>query len=192
MFSSSDGSYIEFIAQNRRRCRTGKKQTDSVNRLVPQAALLQGISVKRIDESAAMQLAPDLWNTPNASNSTRYRLSTEEEADGDAQQTRFICRFTGTEISSETGRPETIFLGETLSFYPFLYEMVSYRKGQRALLTPRGNDGGFFWTSTLRFRCPVPKELQTAVSEGQTILADGTATVHVDVVPIRTRFVSIG
>lgn len=187
MVTALDGTYIEFVAQNRRRCKTGKRQTDSVNRLVPQVALLQGISVKRLDESEAIKLAPNLWTDPNATKSPRYRLTTEEDADMDGKQTRFICRFTKVTVNEEHGTPETSVIGETLSVYPFLYEMVTYRKGTRTMLTPRGNDGGFFWTSTLRFRCPVPSSLRTAVAEGSTTLSDGTATLHVDVVPIRTR-----
>jgi Glycosyltransferase family 92 len=54
------------------------------------------------------------------------------------------------------------------------------------LLSPQGKDTALFWTSTLRFRCPVPGHLQNAIVDGLTMLRDGTATVHVDVVPIRT------
>ena len=62
VFPSQDGSRIEFIAQNKRRCRTGKLFTENVNRLVPQVALMQPVSVERLSEDQARELAPDLWH----------------------------------------------------------------------------------------------------------------------------------
>jgi hypothetical protein len=178
---------VEFIAQNRRRCNTGDNQTDNVNRLIPQVTLLQAVSVQRIDEAEAAHLAPSVWKSGfNASATTRYRLSSLDEADHDGRETRFICRFRATVIDEDTSKPSTRILGETLSRYPFNYEFLSYRKGMRGLLTPKGKDTALFWTSTLRFRCPVPGHLQRAIVDGHTMLRDGTASVHVDVVPIRT------
>lgn len=186
IFTSFDGSFVEFVAQNRRRCHTGDRHTDSVNRLVPQATLLQAVSVQRIDEAEARKMAPTVWQSTSNVTMPRYRLASIDEADEDATETRFICRFRGTIIDERTSKPVTKVLGETLSRYPFNYEYISYRKGARGLLTPQGKDAGFFWTSTLRFRCPVPHELRAAIAEGHTTLQDGTASVSVDVIPIRT------
>lgn len=79
-------------------------------------------------------------------------------------------------------------LGETLSEYRFNYEFVNYRKAILSLLTPKGKDSGLFWTSTLIFSCPVPDDagLREAIADGTSLLSDGTATLHLDVIPIRT------
>lgn len=187
VFAAPDGRTIEFIAQNMRRCRTGKSHTDDVNRLVPQVALMQAVSVQRINETIARELAPDLWQASSAeADAPRYKLAPWAEASEDGMETRFICRFHTSIV--EKGKLSTVQLGETLSVFPFNYEMMSYRKNMRSLLTPKGNDAGFFWASNLHFRCPVPidLELRQAIADGSTVLKDGTPTVHVDIVPIRT------
>ena len=79
----------------------------------------------------------------------------------------------------------------TLSVYPFNYEAVAFRKGQNALLTPKGKDSKFFWTSDLHFQCPIPESLQPAISQGWSVLENGTPSVFVDVIPIRTRYVTL-
>lgn len=158
VFPSPDGSLIEFIAQNKRRCHTGKDYDAAVQRLVPQVTLLQPISVQRL---------------PNS----QYRLSSVQDASPDGRYTRFICRF----------HVQGLVTAETLSVYPFNYEAVAFRKQINALLTPKGKDSKYFWTSHLHFQCPVPPELQLAVANGWSVLDDGTPTVFVDVVPIRTR-----
>jgi hypothetical protein len=188
VFPNQDGTKIKFIAQNRRRCRTGSKYDENVNRLIPQVALMQSVSVERIDESRAQSLAPELWH-PQDNDSVqtpRYRLAPYSEAATDGMFTRFICRFHATDLTEAS--PQTILLGETLSEFPFNYEMVSYRKGQKTMLTPKGKDSRFFWTSNLRFDCPVPSDaaLRQQLATGKTILSDGTPTVYVDLIPIRT------
>jgi len=178
-----DNQGLQFVAQNRRRCRTGADDGEAVTKMVPQVALLQPVSVQRLDEGQATVLAPNLWKNVG-SNQTRYRLVPFDEAD--AEETRFICRFHLHQAVDGTWQ-DTI-VGETLSIYPFNYEHVAYRKGHAdtTLLTPRGKDSRLFWTSTLRFTCPLPASLQTAVASGYTTLEDGTPLVTVDVVPIRT------
>lgn len=176
VYATADGKYVEFLAQNKRRCRTGKKFTDAVNRLIPQVTLLQPISVERlVSPHVAHELAPSVWFDPNDTESPRYRLSDLGSASSDGEYTRFICRFRLGDRSEET-----------LSVYPFNYEMVSYRKMQKGLLTPKGKDTKLFWTSNLHFRCPVPSAFQSAVANSLVVLDDGTPLLHVDVVPIRT------
>jgi len=191
VFPSVDGSAIHFIAQNKRRCNSGKKFLNELDRLQPQTALMQGVSVKRIDEKEAVDLAPDLWSPQNHESEVveglpRYKLAPFEESDEDGQLTRFLCRFHTTEY--EHGHKRTVVLGETLSTYPFNYELVNKRKSQITMITPRGKDNGKFWLSTLRFDCPVPNngELRNIVRSGDGVLSDGTATIYVDIVPIRT------
>jgi hypothetical protein len=184
VFPAVDGTRIEFIAQNKRRCKTGKNFRKDVERLTPQVALLQPVSVQRIDEPTAQQLAPELWKDDGDGSSVmpRYRLAPYEEASPDGMWTRFICRFHTTDF--ETGK--SVLLNETLSQYPFNYEFVGYRKNKPHLLTPRGKDTNLFWTSTLLFSCPVPNHLQSRIKDESTILSDGTPTLFVDVIPIRT------
>ena len=198
VFPSQDGSRIEFIAQNKRRCRTGKEYTDNVNRLTPQVALMQSVSVEAISDKRAMEMAPNLWH-PNATydngstenqdedDTPRYRLVPYELASSNGRFTRFICRFHMT-TAMDGDASVTVVLGETLSEYPFNYEYINYRKNHDTLLTPRGKDGVLFWASNLHFSCPVPenKAFRDAIANGKTVLSDGTPTVHVDVVPIRT------
>ena len=194
VFPSLSGDRIEFIAQNKRRCRTGSKFTKDVNRLVPQVALMQAVSVERVSEKVARQLAPKLWHPTDDDGhndddweAPRYRLAPREEASPDGQNTRFICRFIGTSFD-ESGTPTPVVLGETLSEYPFDYEFVTYRKRKSALLTAKGKDTFLFWASMIRFQCPTPNDpaLRRLIASGDSVLSDGTPTIYVDLVPIRT------
>lgn len=64
--------YIEFIAQNKRRCNTDayrEKDTDKDERFIgdlenlkPQVAIMQPVPIKRISKEEAMKLAPNLWS----------------------------------------------------------------------------------------------------------------------------------
>ncbi|KAL3927910.1 MAG: hypothetical protein SGBAC_012882, partial [Bacillariaceae sp.] len=188
VFPSLDGKRVEFVAQNKRRCQSGSVYRKDILRMTPQVALLQPISVEVIDEQKAQRLAPELWSEPNNHDTTsgpsmpRYRLAPYEEASPEGMWTRFICRFHSTDF--ESGKPNI--LKETLSEYPINYELAGYRKNRPQLLTPKGRETNLFWTSTLLFSCPIPPELQSLVLDGSTILSDGTPTLHVDVVPIRT------
>jgi Glycosyltransferase family 92 len=188
LFPSVDGTVLEFIAHNRRRCKTGRKNRKDVLRLEPQVALLQHVSVQRITQSQAVKLAPDLWNDDSASvgsDMPRYRLAPMNESSPDGRFTRFLCRFHGTTIQPN-GEPQTVIINETLSIFPFNYEFVSYRLGMPTMLTPKGKNNKYYWTSVLRFQCPIPSSLQEIITSGYSILSDGTPTLHVDLIPIRT------
>jgi hypothetical protein len=176
VYATPDGAFVEIIAQNKRRCRTGKGYTDAVHRLMPQVTLMQPISVERLLNPANAKVrAPSLWHNPSDTTSPRYRLAGFDTASPDGKYTRFICRFhVGDRVE------------ETLSVYPFNYELVSYRKGQDSLWTPKGKDSKLFWTSNLHFRCPIPAAMQAAVANSMAVLDDGTPLLFLDVVPIRT------
>eukprot|EP00548_Thalassiothrix_antarctica_P011362 CAMPEP_0194155296 /NCGR_PEP_ID=MMETSP0152-20130528/63899_1 /TAXON_ID=1049557 /ORGANISM="Thalassiothrix antarctica, Strain L6-D1" /LENGTH=779 /DNA_ID=CAMNT_0038862019 /DNA_START=212 /DNA_END=2551 /DNA_ORIENTATION=+ len=186
VFPSHDGTVVEFIAHNRRRCKTGRKHRPDVLRMEPQVSLMQHVSVKRLTEVEASQLAPELWqsSTELEEKAYRYRLVPMEDASSDGKFTRFICRFYGTEFT--TGKPRLVLLDENLSIYPYNYEFISYRKGKPTMITPKGRDNKYFWTSIIRFQCPVPENLQNIIKTGNSILSDGTPTLHVDLIPIRT------
>ena len=191
VFPSADGTKIHFIAQNKRRCKTGKRFRKDLKRLEPQVALMQAVSVERIDERKARAIAPELWHPEESSDDDddmpRYRLAPFNESSVDGQSTRFICRFHTTGFS-DGGLPHTVMLGETLSTFPIDYEFVSYRKLSPSMLTPKGKDNGYFWLSNVQFECPVPAkhDLPRLISSEETVLSDGTPTVYVDLIPIRT------
>lgn len=192
IFASPDGRSIQFVAQNRRRCQTGHNSfLGQVSALTPQVTLMQPVSVKRVDEEQVKKMAADLWEGTTTATSTlklgaipRYQLAPYKEADADGQFTRFICRF--HTVDYDQRQPSRIILGETLSQYPFNYEFLTFRKNLMSMLTEAGGDKASLWESTLQFSCPVPQELQEAVRKGTTVLNDGTPTVLIDLVPIRT------
>ena len=154
IFPDSTGSVMHLIAQNKRRCNSGKKHWDDIHELEPQVTIMQPVSVKRIDERTAQELAPNLWSDIT-SNDQRYRLAPHEEADADGMFTRFICRFKAMDYSKSP--PALVKVGETLSTYPYNYEYVNYRKDlfDLSMLTPKGKDNAMFWQAQQRFDCPV-------------------------------------
>jgi hypothetical protein len=182
VFFDNRGS-VQFVAQNKRRCNTGTTFKADLERLQPQVALLQPVSVQRIDQSQAEALAPELWQSTNnetTTTTTRYRLVPYEQADKDGQYTRFLCKF----HTWSFGNPR-IELGETLSEYPFNYEYVAFRKSAGTgggLLSRTGKDNAKFWTSTLLFSCPLPSGFPKT---GSITNNDDTPLLHVDIIPIR-------
>eukprot|EP00578_Thalassiosira_sp_NH16_P017673 CAMPEP_0181123018 /NCGR_PEP_ID=MMETSP1071-20121207/25641_1 /TAXON_ID=35127 /ORGANISM="Thalassiosira sp., Strain NH16" /LENGTH=880 /DNA_ID=CAMNT_0023208063 /DNA_START=224 /DNA_END=2866 /DNA_ORIENTATION=- len=190
IFPDAKGSVIHIIAQNKRRCNSGMQHWEDIHDLEPQVTIMQPVSVKRVDEATAKKLAPNLWSpaTENDATDVRYRLAPHEEADSDGMFTRFICRFRAIDYTKTP--PEPVVVGETLSTYTYNYEYVNYRKdlGDLSMLTPKGKDNPMFWQSQLRFDCPVPEngDLRSAIASGHGVLSDGTPSVYMDVVPIRT------
>jgi len=190
VFPDDTGSVVHFIAQNKRRCNSGKAHWEDIHALEPQVTIMQPVSVKRIDEATAKKLAPNLWCPvdENEVTNTRYRLAPHEEATSDGMFTRFICRFRAMDYTKSP--PEPLIVGESLSTYDYNYEFVNYRKdlGDLSMATPKGKDNPMFWQSQLRFSCPVPDngDLRSAIASGESVLSDGTPSVYVDVIPIRT------
>jgi len=159
VFPSHDGRFIQIVAQNRRRCNTGKSpENKEIHRKRgPQLSLFENVAVKRVSEPG--------------STDTRYRLSSHEEADEDGTATRFICRFSNGE--------------ETLSVFNFSYEWASHRKRQRVMFHEDESDNKQIHTSQLLFQCPVPESLIETVRTGASVI-DDYATIFMDLVPIRT------
>lgn len=183
LFLDLDGKRVQFVAQNKRRCRTGTNYGDVLEHMQPQVALLQPVSVQRISEDEARRLAPELQGASSIENAQqRYRLSTFQDASKDGRFTRFICKFHTSSFDSQR-----IQIGETLSEYPFNYELAAYRKKKSdvGMLTNKGKDNAKFWTSTLLFSCPLPedaKDLAAAALQANR----NTPMFHVDIIPIRT------
>ncbi|KAG7349255.1 glycosyltransferase family 92 protein [Nitzschia inconspicua] len=160
VFPTHDGKFIQFVAQNKRRCRTGttEKEKKIAAHMAPQVALFQHVAVKRIKDD-------------NSNEEPRYRLTGHEDADEDGMATRFICRFSNGE--------------ETLSIFNFSYEWASYRKKMRQMFHKDGRDNKQIHTSQLLFQCPVPESLVETIRTGVSVIND-YATLFVDIVPIRT------
>jgi hypothetical protein len=171
VFPTEDGKFVQFVAQNRRRCHTGVRERRIMDHRQPQVALFQHVSVKRVNTTSN---SDSTWTT-------RYRVVPYEQADMDGITTRFICRFKQTGQS----RLLTPRLVETLAIHNFDYDWTGFRKRYKAAFLK--DDGGIksIHTTQLLFRCPVPPEWQHAVRNGSTVIND-YATLFVDVVPIRT------
>ena len=192
VFPDRTGEKVHFIAQNKRLCNTGKEHIKDILNLQPQVTIMQPVSIQRVDEATARRLAPELWSDETSENQ-RYRLAPHEESDPDALFTRFICRFRAMDYTQTP--PKLVNVGETLSTYPYNYEFVNYRKNyfhdpenDLSMLTPKGKDNAMLWFSQLSFECPVPEngDLRSTIASGDGVLSDGTPSVYVDVVPIRT------
>jgi Glycosyltransferase family 92 len=158
VFPTDDGKFIQFVAQNRRRCHTGTtdSELEILFRTQPSVTLFQHVPVQRIQQDGE----------------TRYKLTTHEKADPDGVATRFICRFKPT-------------MEETLSVFNFDYDWAAHRKKLKH--TFKFDDGGIksVHTSQLIFQCPVPEGLQEKIRTGESVVND-FATLFVDLVPIRT------
>jgi Glycosyltransferase family 92 len=160
VFPTHDGKFIQFVAQNKRRCKTGTTENEKkiAAHMAPQIALFQHVAVKRIPDEEQEGLL-------------RYKITTHEDADEDGMETRFICRFSNGE--------------ETLSIFNFSYEWASYRKKMRQMFHEDGRDNKQIHTSQLLFQCPVPESLVETIRTGASVIND-YATIFVDIVPIRT------
>jgi hypothetical protein len=160
VFPTDDGKFIQFIAQNKRRCRTGTTDEEEEIRdhMAPQAALFQHIPLKKLETSTDA--------TP------RYRLSSHEDADPDSVATRFICQF---KPSGDV----------TFSVFNNDYEWVSLRKSQRYMFHENGRDNKQIHTSQLLFKCPVPDNLVETIRAGTSVV-DDWASIFIDLIPVRT------
>lgn len=196
VFPSNDGTQIHFVAQQKRRCNTGRAFKKMLEHLLPQVSIMQPVSVVRLDNEKATRLAPSLWIPESDKEGSiddtlglpRYKLSPVEDAtEGDGDFTRFICRFHTLAYDEKTNSAKEVIVGETLSTYPTNYEYVNYRKRKSSMYTRKGKDNGLFWLSNLRFDCPVPKNgnIQEAISRGESVVK-GIPSFYVDVIPIRT------
>lgn len=162
VFLSHDGTRVHVLAQNRRRCHTGKNHPAEMKYWEGQLALFQPVALKRLTNTTDY----------NKEDTVEYRLSTHEEADSDALETRFRCRYKVIDYEQRT----VTYQGETLSVYPFNYEFVNWRKKKRTMLED-GKEQSMFWLSPLMFQCPIPETLLHHATMNRLLL---------NVIPIRT------
>mmetsp|Transcript_27277 Transcript_27277/g.58812 ORF Transcript_27277/g.58812 Transcript_27277/m.58812 type:complete len:863 (-) Transcript_27277:191-2779(-) len=160
VFPTDDGKFIQFVAQNKRRCHSGTTPDEVIllEHTAPQVALFQHVPLKKLKSSTK--------ETP------RYRLCSHEDADLESINTRFICRF----------KPS----GDiTFSEFNNDYEWATYQKGQHDMFNEHGGDNSQIHTSQLTFRCPVPNHLIEQVKTGESVVNDW-ATIFVDLITVRT------
>lgn len=166
LFPSNDGTSLVIVAQNRRRCHTGKGNEVLMEKMEPQVALMQPLAVKRIYIS---------------SDEERFRLSTFEEAESDGMETRFLCHFHSTTVQSKNVT--------TLSRHPLNYEYIQYNKIKNhvryEMFNKQGKNNAYLWDSQFIFECPIPAQYQASVKSGEHMIQNYTS-LFVDIVPIRT------
>jgi hypothetical protein len=164
-FPSIDGKFIQFVAQNRRRCDTGEEESGAMKFWEPQVSLFQRVPV----------VVTEMKGVP-----MKYRLASSFQ-DATHNATRFQCRFhRGTKTIT------------TLSIYPFDYDYITWRKGGTSMFDSHGKDTAKFWLSQLLFTCPVPEEFETLLLHASSshdlssIGNDPQPVLHMDLIPIRT------
>ena len=144
-FVSHDNTKVKFVAQNKRRCHTGRGQKNVMAFWEPQVALLQPISV-------SMDLSTH-----------RYYLTEPEHAH--FPETRFLCRFHTTKDETPTSSITT------LSAYPFNYEYLNWRKRvKKPMFAKDGPDVEIFDYATLLFSCPIPPSLRNTNNNNNNLL----------------------
>jgi hypothetical protein len=164
VFPSADGRHVHFVAQNKRRCDTGKNDQAILRFRQGQAALFQHVPIKRVASNNT-----SISDTSSAE--PRFQLTTHDEADADAIATRFLCRFSNGDVVP--------------SVYHFDYDWIAHRKRYKG--TFHEDDGGIksIHTSQLLFSCPLPDTWHETVRKGDHVHNDWTK-YFVDVIPIRT------
>lgn len=160
VFPTADGKFVQFVAQNKRRCQTGKLFAHVKEYFQPNIALFQHVPIKRVSIDGEQ----------------RYQLTDNSQADPDGAETRFICRF-------KTMESDQTF--ETLSQHNVNYDFHTVRKGYRSTFTKEGFDNHMIWTSQLIFKCPIPDHMVENVRLGKNVVND-YAQLFVDLIPIRT------
>ena len=170
VFPTHDGQFIQFVAQNQRRCKNGSQEKDILHQQQPQAALFQHISIKRIQVHDDMQ--EDNAANDESTNEPRFRLATHDDADPESIATRFLCRF----------KPDHSI---TTSVFNFDYDWTAYRKRYKNSFDKEDAGIKAIHTSQLIFKCPVPLHLQEQIRTGSSVQHD-YATLFVDLIPIRT------
>eukprot|EP00546_Thalassionema_frauenfeldii_P011998 CAMPEP_0178912968 /NCGR_PEP_ID=MMETSP0786-20121207/10573_1 /TAXON_ID=186022 /ORGANISM="Thalassionema frauenfeldii, Strain CCMP 1798" /LENGTH=793 /DNA_ID=CAMNT_0020585641 /DNA_START=205 /DNA_END=2589 /DNA_ORIENTATION=+ len=211
-FPRDDGTHVDFIAHNRRRCNTGPSFLEELHHLEPQLALFQPLSVTRINNTNTDSINKE-------EDEPQYRLANsswmdddddDDDDDATVKETRFRCQFYRFDESSSSSssvakkkRKKKVILGDTFSVYPYNYELANARKpGSKPMLTtPSSNNDSHgahneqIWNSVLHFSCPIPSLLQKDVALGNTVLVqeedeEGNViiipTVFLELVPIRT------
>jgi hypothetical protein len=164
--SPIDASKIILLAQNRRRCHTGKHHEHTMKRLEPQIALFQPISLKEQGISK--------------NSTTFFVLSNHDEAT--IHETRFQCRFKLYQINDNLHK----MIHEEIAFsrYPFNYEYITWRKIMDGMFETKGKGMAQFWLSSLEFHCPIPMGVRNKLQGGN--MEHDVMQLYLDVATIPT------
>ncbi|GKY99556.1 hypothetical protein MPSEU_000909900 [Mayamaea pseudoterrestris] len=160
-FVNEQRTHVTIVAQNKRRCQTGRGNEQAMEHWEPQMALFQPVPVR----------VETLENSNGRGTHLRYSLSSLENATH--SETRFLCHFHNKQLNETT-----------LSVFAFNYEFVSWRKHRGLMFETSGGKGDTskLETSQLVFYCPIPdflkKQQQTSPLE--------SVDFYLDIVPIRT------
>ena len=148
---------VRFVAQNKRRCHTGRNKKRDMEFWEPQISLFQPIGV------VASHRGTDEKNVDNGTST--YHLTDPEHAD--FPETRFRCHFRNYNDGSDA---------MSFSIYPFNYEYINWRKrADNPMFVKDGPDVKIVDYSTLLFACPIPESFQQETR------------LYLDIIPIRTR-----
>eukprot|EP00977_Amphora_coffeiformis_P000189 scaffold54_cov158-Amphora_coffeaeformis.AAC.3 len=157
-FVTDNNDMVRFVAQNKRRCHTGRGKKEDMAFWEPQMALFQPVSIAAIHSKKKKK--------NNSGTTTTYHLTDPEDAD--FPETRFRCRFRSPNDDGLTA--------VTFSVYPFNYEYINWRKrADNPMFVKDGPDVKIVDYSTLLFECPIPLSLRKE------------ARLYLDLIPIRTR-----
>jgi hypothetical protein len=171
--TSEEAPVVQFVAQNRRRCETGKGKLQVMRYWEPQIALFQPVPV-----SASVESNSSRCGINNSNNSPMYRLSSSKLEDATAVETRFFCRF-HDDISVET----------MVSQFNIPYEYVNWRKhnGQPMFAETGTSDLQKFEFSQLLFYCVIPERFRDALVVNEALRPkNANVMVWLDIIPIRT------
>ena len=154
VFISHDASKVILLAQNRRRCHTGKGNEHVMKNLEPQMALFQPIHLKKSQPK----------DSSSSSSSSIYQISSEEDAN--VKETRFQCVYHLYEHGKMI-HEEIVF-----SQYPFNYEYATWRKNMDGMYETEGKGMAQFWLSSLEFHCPLPESIKEKLHNGVQLYLD--------------------
>jgi len=184
--SPGNNSNIIILAQNRRRCHTGKNNEHVMKQMEPQIALFQPISLREKDEAQSSNIKLNRNKVKGQKEAKTYFISNDEDAT--IRETRFQCRFKlyqKTKHQSESSpHPNLKRLHQALTFsqYPFNYEYITWRKVMAGMYETKGKGMAQFWLSSLEFHCPIPPQIRTMIHERN----NDDLHLYLDVATIRT------
>ena len=174
--------YVQFVAQNKRRCHTGANAQEAMTFWEPQMALFQPVSVTEHRRSEEHHHHHSYYTLESSPAHATY------------PETRFLCHFhTATTTTTSA---------TTASTFPFNYEYVGFRKRPRQpMFATSGRDVDRFEYAQLLFACPIPSLFQPlflanndndinhnddTTDDTSHSTASTQPLVWLDVIPIRT------
>ncbi len=129
VFPSRDGSRIQIVAQNKRRCHVGEEQQEEMKYWEPQISLLQPVPVLKQENE-------------------EYRLSSFEQATWN--ETRFLCQFHNSMYQTSGKDNQQFWLSQLLFFCPVPVELQKEIQSESHVI----NDETSLWMDIVPIRTP--------------------------------------